>query len=63
MSSNKLKELREKVRLTQTEVAKLLDVHFSTVAKHENGDRGLTGTEIDKYAKLYKVQPHEIFTK
>lgn len=59
--NNRLRQQREKSRLTQKEVAKLLDVDFTTVSKHESGTRGLTSAEIAKYAALYKVQSHELF--
>lgn len=58
---NRLRELREKSRLTQKEVAKLLDVDHTTVNKHEAGTRGLTSGEIEKYAQVFKVQSHELF--
>lgn len=59
--NNRLREQREKSRLTQKEVAKLLDIDFTTVSAHENGRRGLTAAEIGKYAHLYKVQSYELF--
>lgn len=59
--NNRLSEQREKSRLTQKEVAKLLDIDFTTVSAHENGRRGLTQSEIKKYAALYKVESYELF--
>lgn len=59
--ANRLKELREERRLTQEEVAKLMDLDFSTVSKHENMDRPISRSNIEKYAKLYKVPTHELF--
>lgn len=58
---NRLSEQREKSRLTQKEVAKLLDIDFTTVSAHENGRRGLTQPEIKKYAALFKVESYELF--
>lgn len=58
---NRLKFLRERSRLTQQEVAKLLDMDFTTVSKHESGTRGLAESEIAQYAKLYKVSSYELF--
>lgn len=58
---NRLRELREAVRLTQKEVAKLLDIDHTTVNKHEAGTRGLTSGEIEKYAQVFKCQSHELF--
>ena len=57
---NRLKELRERSRLTQKEVGKLLDINFTTVSKHEAG-RNLSDDLIEKYAELYKVQSHQLF--
>lgn len=59
--SNCLKSLREQRQLTQKEVAKLLDIDFTTVSKHEAGSRGLTETEITAYSKLYKVESYALF--
>ena len=59
--SNQLRIQRERSRLTQQEVAKLLGIDYSTVSKHESGDRGLSALDIERYAKLYKVQTYELF--
>jgi len=58
---NRLRELREACRLTQQEVAKLLDIDHTTVSRHESGDRGLSPEDIQKYARLYKVESYELF--
>ena len=60
-SKNRLRELRLERRLTQEEVAKLLDIDNTTASKHENGLRGLSLEDIKKYARLYKVEPFELF--
>lgn len=60
-SKNRLRELRLERKLTQEEVAKLLDLDNTTVSKHENGLRGLSLEDIKKYARLYKVEPFELF--
>lgn len=58
---NRLRELRLERKLTQEEVAKLLDMDNTTVSKHETGLRGLSMEDIKKYARLYKVEPFELF--
>lgn len=58
---NRLRELRLERKLTQEEVAKLLDIDNTTVSKHETGLRGLSLEDIEKYARLYKVEPFELF--
>lgn len=58
---NRLRELRLERKLTQEEVAKLLDIDNTTVSKHESGARGLSLEDIKKYARLYKVEPFELF--
>jgi transcriptional regulator with XRE-family HTH domain len=58
---NRLRELRETCKLTQQEVAKLLDIDYTTVSRHESGSRGLSPEDIQKYARLYKVESYELF--
>lgn len=58
---NRLKFLRERVNLTQKEVGRIVGVDETTVSKHENGDRALSDTMIRGYAKLFKVETHELF--
>lgn len=62
--SNRLKELREGgVRLTLEEVGQLMGLDLTTVSKHESNTRGLSPEQIRLYAKLYKVEPWELFTE
>ena len=58
---NRLRELREACKLTQQEVAKLLDIDHTTVSRHESGSRSLDPEDIQKYARLYKVESYELF--
>lgn len=58
---NRLAVLRAQSKLTQLEVAKLMDADFTTVSKHESGTRGLTQREINKYAAIFKVSSYELF--
>lgn len=59
--SNRIKEQREKSRLTQRELALLMGIDFTTVSKHECGERGPTPEEIKKYAQVFKCQSYELF--
>lgn len=58
---NRLRELREARKLTQQEVAKLLDIDHTTISRHESGSRSLSPGDIQKYARLYKVESYELF--
>ena len=58
---HRLRELREARKLTQQEVAKLLDIDHTTVSRHESDSRGLSPEDIQKYARLYKVESYELF--
>lgn len=58
---NNLKNLRTASKLTQKEVAKLIDKDETLVSMHESGTRNLTQNDILAYAKIFKVQTHELF--
>lgn len=59
--ANRLKELRDRSRLTLPEVAILTGYDTTTISKYENRRRALTEEAIRKFAALYKVQTHELF--
>lgn len=58
---NRLKELRNRSRLTLGEVSIITGFDVTTVSRHESGSRSLSEEAIDKYAALYKVRTHELF--
>jgi DNA-binding XRE family transcriptional regulator len=58
---NRVRELRERARLTQAEVAKLLDVNESDVSRWESGKRPLSPAAIEKIAAVFKVRSWELF--
>ena len=58
---NRLALLRERSKLSQSEVSKMLEMSVSTISRHENSSRGLTRDVLIKYARLYKVTSAEIF--
>lgn len=59
---NRLRELRDRSRLTLQEVSTLTGFGVSTISRHESGDRALSEEAIVKYASLYKVHTYELFT-
>lgn len=58
---NRLRELRDRSRLTQEEVSTLTGISVAAISRHENCSRGLGRDAIEKYASLYKVSTYEIF--
>lgn len=58
---NRLKELRDRSRLTLQEVSILTGFSVPAISRHENGSRSLSEDAILKYAALYKVNTHELF--
>lgn len=58
---NRLKEFRDRSRLTLEEVSILTGFSVTTISRHESGSRSLSEEAIDKYAALYKVKTHELF--
>ena len=71
VAPNRLTYLRERHKakggfwLTMAEAGKILGISEAAVSRHESKDprtaRGLSHDDVLAYAKLYKVQPHEIF--
>lgn len=66
-TDNNLRVLREERQLTVREVAALLahhlnkNVDFSTVSRHETGERNITDEFAIAYAAIYKVETHKLF--
>lgn len=60
---NRLRELRDRSRLTLEEVSILTGFKVPTISRHENGGRSLSEIAIQKYAALYKVPTHQIFIR
>ena len=58
---NRLRELRDRSRLTQQEVSVLTGYTVTAISRHENGSRSLSEEAIAKYAALYKVPTHQLF--
>ena len=62
LQKNRLRELRDRSRLTLQEVGILTGYGVSTISRHESGERSLSEEAIVKYAALYKVHTYELFT-
>lgn len=58
---NRLRELRDRSRLTQEEVSTLTGISVAAISRHENCSRGLGRDAIERYAGVYKVHTYEIF--
>lgn len=58
---NRLRELRDRSRLTLEEVSILTGFSVTTISRHENRGRSLSEEAIAKYAALYKVPSHQLF--
>lgn len=58
---NRLREFRDRSRLTQEEVSLLTGFSVAAISRHENGSRNLSEDAIVKYANLYKVHTYELF--
>ena len=60
---NRLKELRVSHNLTQSQIAKYLNVDQSLVARFENGTRELSVTHIEKICNLFDCSEEHLFGK
>jgi hypothetical protein len=62
---NRLRELRDRRKLSQTEIGMLLGGRSpAVVSRHENTRKKIAHDTIVKYAeKIYKVDTYELFTR
>ena len=58
---NRLRELRDRSRLTLQEVSLLTDISVAAISRHENRSRCISEDAIAKYAEVYKVPTHQLF--
>ncbi len=58
---NRLRELRNRSRLTLQEVSIITGMNITTISRHESRGRSLSEDAIQKYAALYKVPTHQLF--
>ena len=61
MPKNRLKELRDRSRLTLQEGSLITGYSIPAISRHESGGRGLSEEALVKYASLYKVHTYELF--
>jgi transcriptional regulator with XRE-family HTH domain len=67
IARNNLQKLRERHKrdggfyLTLAEMATLMGIAESQVSRHESGQRGLSTEDANRYARILKVDPLEIF--
>lgn len=59
--TNRLRELRDRSRLTLQEVSMITGFSVPAISRHESGGRSLSEEAILKYASLYKVHTYELF--
>jgi len=55
-----LKELREKSKLTQTQLSFLSGVSVKTISRIENGDEGINYNTIKKLADFFETDVRKI---
>ena len=56
----RVRAIRREGGMTQAELAKLLDTHFTSVSQIERGLRGITVQQLVKLADALNVTPNEI---
>ena len=61
INKNRLREYRDRSRLTLQEVATITGFDITSISKHENHARALSDEAIRKYAALYKCETYELF--
>lgn len=57
----RIRELRQARQWNQSQLAQLTGYTFTTVHRHETGTRSLDASAIDRYAKVFKITPAELF--
>ena len=58
----RLKNLREKTRFTQEEIARMLGVRRLVITNIENGSRKITAEELYFFSKIYGLSMEELYT-
>ncbi len=59
----RVRAIRRERGMTQAELAKLLDTHFTSISQIERGLRGITVQQLVKLALALNVTPNEILLK
>lgn len=60
---NRLRELRDRSRLTLNEVSLLTGISAAAISRHESRSRTMSEDAIAKYAAVYKVPTHHLFVE
>lgn len=55
-----LRNLRQQKGMTQSEVAKLVGVHHSTISTYEQNSVNIPSDKLEKLAEVYGVSPADI---
>lgn len=58
--TNRIKQLRKNLKITQAELAKQVGIAVSYMTMIENGDRDMDTTLMRKIAKALNVKPYEL---
>lgn len=58
---NRIRELRNQMGLSQTELAERIGIKQPTVNRHEQGNRNLDAFAISQYSRFFGVSPYELF--
>lgn len=56
----RIREYRDRSRLTLEEVSILTGLDKSTISKHESGDRVPSKDAVRRYCKVFKCEPYEL---
>lgn len=60
---NRLKELRERAKLTQVQLGELMKVAHSTIGRWENDRRTPNANQMRKLAQILGVHPGELYSR
>ena len=58
---NRIKELRKKNKLTQAQLAELIDISTNYVGMIERGERKTKTEKIFQFAKIFNISMEEFF--
>lgn len=59
---NRLKSAREKLNLSQNQLANILNIHKQSVSRYETGERNITQKMITKLVELLNINPTWLLT-
>ena len=57
----RIRDLRERSRLTQEEVSVLTGLDVTTISKQETGSRGVDEEAVRLYSRVFKCASYELF--